>query len=192
MPKLISLFNSKKDAPVVVPLIINKFRAYGRDGKKLVGVGEKLELPEIKTEGYTMEGAGLPAKFEQPAYGILEPMEADLPFSVFYGDISAYAGVGTKTGFTIRSSVQAIDLATGRNEAMGLKADIRGIVTAVKPGEFKQGEQMDCSCTLSVYYLRIGTSDDGGTYRDVEEIDIFNGIYKAGGKDMLAGLKKLK
>lgn len=167
-----------------IPEKTNDYNVY-KDGNKLAGLAEELELPGVKMKTSTISGLGVGGEIDSPTIGQFESMEAKVKFTVLYSSaIDLMEPLNTVT-LTVRAAQQVYDK-TGGYAFKGLRVVIGGRVKEFNPGSLKKGDAMDAEVTIEQTYYMIEV--DG---KQVLEIDKLNGIYRVNGKDMLAGIAAL-
>ena len=167
-----------------IPDKINMANVY-RDGVKLIGVSEEVEIPEFEavTDGIT--GFGMLGTIETPAVGHYDSMEMEIPFSNLCEDIFSLADPTEVFNLTLRASLQQMN-GTGALEHIGIRVVVRGACKKFTSGKVKQGEKMEASATLELSYIMIEI--DG---KQKIELDKLNCIFKVNGKDLMQKIRGL-
>lgn len=167
-----------------IPEKVNEFNAY-LDGTKMIGVAASITLPEINQKSSTLTGADLGGEIDSPTVGQFESMEQEIQFNVLYSSAMDLFKPLETVNLTFRAAQQVYDK-TGGYAFKGLRIVEVGRVKKINPGKLEKGEAMEASVTIELTYILIEV--DG---KVLLEVDKLNGIFKAGGKDMLAGISAL-
>lgn len=169
------------------PTVINNFRVYdGENTNEIVGTTGEITLPTLEQKTSTVSGAGILGEIEEGVVGHFGSIKMDIPFRVISTDVFKLMRTDKPTGITIRGAVQGIDTSNSQATFSQMKVTVKGKVKSVNPGKVKAGEQMDCSITLELTYIKIEYDNKVGL-----ELDKLNSVYKVDGVDMLADVSAL-
>lgn len=165
-----------------LPEIINNFNVY-KDGTKLVGVTDEVQLPDIALAVTEISGAGI-SPYETPILGKTEKMEMDITFHTIEKDAFSLANPMKSHEITLRGNIQESD-GQGDLKQVGMRVVVKGKCKAFKPGKMKQNEAMDTVASLSLTYIMI---EVGG--EKMLEVDKQNSVFIIDGEDIMADIKK--
>ena len=168
-----------------LPHVINRFNMY-KSGKKLIGVTGEVKLPEITQITSQLEGAGVGGNIDIPVIGLLEEMEAEIPFLSINKDTFSMMDPTEPVDLMLCGSIQASDTGTGAIGYVQMSVYFRGTAKKFVPGNVKAGSQMGSSVTVGLSYYKIVL--DGKT---MLEVDKFNGVYCVNGHDVLAAVRNM-
>lgn len=156
---------------------ILQFQQVFVDGKGYAGLASAVEVPkiEVKTRDYSAGGMGGDIKIPLPR---IEMMTATMTFEGFDPDLYTHFSIveGADIPFTVRGSTQDRDGATHRHAIK-----MRGFITKIDEGEWKDGEAVPLKLELSLRYYK--RERDGV---ELIEADPENMIFKISGVDQLA------
>jgi uncharacterized protein len=149
------------------------------DGRSFVGKAKSVELPEIELEMAEFEALGMFGTPELPV-GI-QPIEATIEWSSFYPEVAKVAADFSKAvALELRGSVEEYNT-QGRGPITPYKVMMRAVFKKNPLGSFTQKEMAEFESDLAIYYIKQSFGSEV-----ILEVDVFNNIYKAGGKDLLA------
>lgn len=169
------------------PSVINQFKAYdSEESAEIVGTTGEITLPTVETKTSTINGAGILGDIEESVVGQFNSIKMDIPFRVISTDIFKLMKTNKPTGVVLRGAVQGFDTETSQATFKQMKVSVKGKVSSINPGKVKAGEQMDCSISLELTYIKIIYDDVVGL-----ELDKLNNVYIVDGEDMLANIKNL-
>ncbi len=169
------------------PSVINQFKVYdSEESAEIVGTTGEITLPTVETKTSTINGAGILGDIEESVVGQFNSIKMDIPFRVISTDIFKLMKTNKPTGVVLRGAVQGFDTETSQATFKQMKVSVKGKVSSINPGKVKAGEQMDCSISLELTYIKIIYDDVVGL-----ELDKLNNVYIVDGEDMLANIKNL-
>ncbi|CDE43855.1 phage tail tube protein FII [Clostridium sp. CAG:411] len=169
------------------PSVINQFKVYdSEESAEIVGTTGEITLPTIESKTSTINGAGILGDIEESVVGQFNSIKMDIPFRVISTDIFKLMKTNKPTGVVLRGGVQGFDTETSQATFKQMKVSVKGKVSSINPGKVKSGEQMDCSISLELTYIKIVYDDVVGL-----ELDKLNNVYIVDGEDMLAEIKNL-
>lgn len=164
--------------------MISNFNAY-TGGNVLIGVTGEFTMPSLTAMTSTVSGPGVLGEYDTPVPGHFSEIEQVVPFRVLYGDAFDLMTVGEVTDLTLRGAMQGAD-GQGNISQTQIRIVMRGRCKKLEGGKMKAGNSMDASVTLSLVYLLIEV--DGSPK---VELDKLNAVYKIGGVDQLAEIKRM-
>lgn len=169
------------------PSVINQFKVYdSEESAEIVGTTGEITLPTVETKTSTINGAGILGDIEESVVGQFNSIKMDIPFRVISTDIFKLMKTNKPTGVVLRGAVQGFDTETSQATFKQMKVSVKGKVSSINPGKVKAGEQMDCSISLELTYIKIIYDDVVGL-----ELDKLNNVYIVDGEDMLENIKNL-
>lgn len=167
----------------LLPEIINDYKVYKK--AKFIGTSGEVELPELSAISETNEGAGVLGEIETPATGQFESMVTKIKFAILYEDIFDLMDTTKAQELTLRADGQYTDKTTGDTQDCLVKIVVRGKAKTTNLGTLAKGKKGEPEIELETFYLKIEI--DGKT---LLELDKLNYIYKVGGKDLMAKIRK--
>lgn len=169
------------------PSVINQFKVYdSEESAEIVGTTGEITLPTVETKTSTINGAGILGDIEESVVGQFNSIKMDIPFRVISTDIFKLMKTNKPTGVVLRGAVQGFDTETSQATFKQMKVSVKGKVSSINPGKVEAGEQMDCSISLELTYIKIIYDDVVGL-----ELDKLNNVYIVDGEDMLENIKNL-
>lgn len=146
---------------------------------KLAGKLDELELPAVKLKMQEVTALGIYGTTEIPCG--LEKMEAKFKWNAIYAEEWKKENPMQTTRVIVKANMTITD-ASGVKKNAKVTATMGGLFKELPTGSVKPGEKMDGAehlMAVSYYKLEVDGSD-------VYEIDVFNNIFKQGGKDLLS------
>ncbi len=143
------------------------------DGVRVVGTGEKCELPAIKRKGEEYQGGGMIAPVD--VFFGYEKLEAKFSQSAMDASIMVLPGLsaGIEKPFTFRGS-----LSTTTGGRIGVRGRMLGVISEVEFDGWEMGKKHENNYSISV---RRYTLTQGDT--EVYYVDPIAGIFRANGQD---------
>lgn len=154
-----------------------------KDGRKLLGLADSIDMPEItaRTEDAEVPGGTISV----PIPGQFESTEMSIGFQQFFGDIFSMINTRETVALTLRIANEKLDGA-GNITMVPTRISVVGIPKSISPGTYKNGTSTGASVTLGVHYLYI---EQNGMPQ--LEIDYLNGVYRVNGRNMLADIESM-
>jgi P2 family phage contractile tail tube protein len=151
------------------------------NGNKLAGKLAELELPAIKLTMQEVKALGLFGVAEIPSG--LEKMEAKFKWNAIYPAEWKQESPTSVTKMIVKGNMMTVD-ASGVKKNSPATATIHGLFKELPSGTIKPGEAMDGQEHLmAVTYYKLEAEGE-----EIYEVDIYNNIFKQGGKDLLSDL----
>lgn len=170
---------------IVFPEVINNFNVYN-EANRVMGTTGDVSLAELKAMTATVSGAGILGEYNTAVVGMFQSMSQEIPFRMIDKDFFNMLNTGEQSRIVLRSSVQQRNRESGGTlSTAAMRIVMRGHPTDSKFGTIKQGEMMNASITMELTYILV---EMGGV--TMLELDKLNSIYKIGGKDLLAEIRK--
>lgn len=160
--------------------LMENFEVYLNDSgsSRLMGLAS-VDLPEFSAQTEDLSGAGLMGQVAFSTPGFYESAELTLHWRTLTPDFTELMKQDAHD-LTLRSSQLNYDSATGKMAHEAVKINVRGLLKSGTLGKLEPATTTDTETTLEVLYLKMSI---GGT--DVLEVDKFNYIDKAKGKDQM-------
>lgn len=167
------------------PSVINDFNVYKKN-TKLIGITGEVSLPDFESKTTTINGAGILGDIEEAVMGQFNSMKIEIPFRTLSDDIFSIMNPLDAVDLTLRGAIQTTDTQTGVAGYKGMKVMVRGKIATFKPGTVKAAEQMNCSVTLELTYIKIEVDS-----KTKVELDKLNAVYVVNNVDLLKGVRDL-
>lgn len=167
----------------LIPAAINDYNVY-TNGRKLIGVGAEVSIPEIAQKTMELNGSGIGGDLNMPIPGQFESMEQELNFRTVYSGFEEVIAQGQSFDLTLRAAQQVAGK-DGTTKFVGLRIVERGFVKKIAAGKVVRGEPMESTVTAELSYILI---ENNG--RKLLEIDKLNGVHIVNGIDQMAGIRK--
>lgn len=147
------------------------------DGKGYAGVASAAEVPKVEMLTREYMAGGMSGKVKVPS-GQHGALTASLTFQGLAAELytSLNITVGSQIPFTVKGSTQDAD---GKTHGHTIK--MRGYVTKLDEGEWKEGEDVPLKLELDLWYYK--REHDGV---ELIEADPVNMIFRVNGADQLA------
>lgn len=169
----------------MIPQAINRFNVY-QGGKKLIGISGEVTLPEVTYLTDSLEGAGVGGNMDLPIIGLVDDMEAEIPFMSLVDDVFSMMDPTEPADVSLNGSIQGTNRETGKVDYISLSVAFRGIVKKFAPGTVKAGGKMGSSVTLGLSYYKIVLN--GKTQL---EIDKLNEVFIVNGHDVIEKVRNM-
>lgn len=169
----------------IIPQAINRFNVY-QGGKKLIGTSGEVTLPEVTYLTDSLEGAGVGGNMDLPIIGLVDDMEAEIPFMSLIDDVFSMMDPTEPANVSLHGSIQGTNRETGGADFISLSVVFRGIVKKFTPGTVKAGGKMGSSVTLGLSYYKIVLN--GKTQL---EIDKLNEVFIVNGHDVIEKVRNM-
>jgi P2 family phage contractile tail tube protein len=166
-----------------MPEFISNFEIYDSKSSRLLGVVD-VELPEVTLKSETVAGAGIAGDVDAPNAGHVEAMEVTINWRTITPDAVNFLKSGSQM-VTLRGSQQLMDPGAGTLKHQGVRAILTVRGKGFGTGTAAVGAATGTSNTLAVTYYKLVIDD-----KDALEIDQYNFVYKVGGVDQLAQMRK--
>lgn len=159
-----------------------KYNVY-KDGRKLLGLADSIDMPEItaRTEDAEVPGGTISV----PIPGQFEATEMTIPFQQFFGDIFSMMNTRETVALTLRIANEAVNGA-GNISMVPTRISVVGIPKSISPGSYKNGTSTGASVVIGLHYLYV---EQNGMPQI--EIDYLNGVYRVNGRNMLADIDSM-
>lgn len=167
-----------------IPDKLTLFNVY-QNGRKLIGIGEEVSLPDVEMGTESLNGAGILGEIDSPSKVNIGSMEQEISFRMLDEDIFSVMDVGEGVDLTLRSGTQRMS-GSGGLEEVGIRVVERGLLKSFTPGSLKQGSPMSASVKLELVYIMIEIAGE-----EKLEIDKLNCVHKINGKDVLKKAREL-
>lgn len=167
-----------------IPVGVNAARVYTDGHNEQIGVAE-VSLPEVKYTTIDLEGYDIAGKYEEPVIGHTDQLDVGIKFTSLNRTINYLNDQKVHT-IQLRASHQNVNSATGEEQLVGIKVDIRGKVKEFKPGAVKVGDKTDAEITFTCQTYKVYM--DGV---EIVNIDKFNRISSVGGIDAMEAIRNL-
>mgnify|MGYP003408181024 FL=1 len=165
-----------------MPHALTGFLAY-KYGKQLIGT-VNVELPKLEQLTETIQGAGIAGEIEAVIKGQFKAMSATIETRTVTDDSFSLLDPNG-IDLTFRGNIQAGDSSTGRLTDTALKVRIKAQSKVFDIGKLEAGKAMGTKNEFSVSYYKVWFDNE-----EHLEVDIPNYIFKIGGIDYLAGVRK--
>lgn len=160
---------------------LHSFNIY-RNGNKLTGTADEMELPGVEFISDTLSGFGIAGEIDDPTMGLTKSLEWELKFKTLYEDVAIDP---TKVDtYTVRGSQQGRD-AAGNIGYSGIKAVLQGRPKGIMPGTLKAGSPTNPSVKYELTYYKLEVGN-----KVIYEIDKLNSVCIMNGVDVLADMRK--
>lgn len=152
------------------------------NGNKLGGRLEELELPSIKMKMEDVSALGIFGDTEIPVG--MEKLEAKFKWNSIYKENWKDENPMRACRMIVKSNM-VLNGAQGQISHTPVTVTISGMFKEFPLGSLKPGAKQDgLEHVMAVTYLKLEVGKD-----TVYEIDVFNNIFKQGGKDLLENFK---
>lgn len=152
------------------------------NGNKLAGKLDELELPSIKMKMEDISALGIFGDTEIPVG--MEKLEAKFKWNSIYRENWNDESPMKACRMIVKSEMVA-NGAQGRINTTRVTTTISGIFKEFPLGSIKPGAKQDgLEHVMAVTYLKLEVGKE-----TVYEIDVYNNIFRQGGKDLLESFK---
>ena len=168
-----------------IPEIINNFNMYLAGRKMSGGITGEIKLPDFESMTSTTSGTGILGEYDAIAIGHYASMVQEIPFRCINEDYWKLVNPSVAVELMLRGSIQYSEQATQNAKHMGMRIVYRGRCKKIVVGTVKQRGPMDSSISMELTYIKVEM--DG---KPRVELDKLNNVFKIGGVDMLAEVKR--
>lgn len=152
------------------------------DGDRYLGTAS-VDLPEVTYMTNEIKGAGIAGQIDMPTLSHIENLEMTLHWRNIF-EFPAHLMNQNSFMLSLRGAVQNYDAATGVQNVLPVRIDVRCLSLTTTFGKFEPGEQSDTETKFNIDYIKI-TIDDVKRF----EHDKFNFVHEVEGTDYLRDVR---
>jgi len=167
----------------LIPERLVNFQVYGGVAAAFFGMID-VELPSFEAMKETISGAGIAGEYESPVLGHFGSQKVKLKWRALTVEaLGILAPV--RQVFDIRGSIQMQDSSGGPLITRALRVECTGQVTMQGLGKLEPGKVMGVESDIEIARIEISIDNE-----PIIELDKFNSIFKVGGVDYLASVRR--